>query len=147
MTRGRRISRRTALAAQRRQFPDAHGPIQAESEPYRRIWAGVMAQALWDLQKTVQAQQTGSYFLSNPIGWFRSDAQHIGSFVWVCLVMGLIPDATRERLSGMFKLSLGSDSTEDGEGEEGRTLGQMPKKEMGTRPSKKRRVPNLRKSA
>ena len=143
---GRRISKRTAAAAGRRHFPDAHGPIQAEAEPYRRLWAAVMAQALWDLQRTVEAQQTGGFFLYDPIGWFRSDEEHIGSFVWVCLVMGLIPDATRERIGGMFKLSLGSDGDEHGH-EEIRTLGKMREKQMGTRRGKKRRVPNVRKSA
>ncbi len=147
MAKGRRISPRTLNAKQHRKFPDCHGPVQGQSEPYRRLWAAVLAQAMWDLKKTAQAQQTGSFFLHDPIGWFRSDQEHVGSFVWICLVMGLVPDLTRERLSGMFKLPLGSDSTEDTDNTQIRTLGKMPKKAMGTRRSKERKRPDVRKAS
>ena len=33
------------------------------------------------------------------LAWIRSDARHFGSFLWICDLLGLHPEAIRERLS------------------------------------------------
>lgn len=60
--------------------------------PYRNLWASVMAQALNDLRDHSPAIQGWAR------AWLYDDSANARSFVWICNLLGLNPEAVRERV-------------------------------------------------
>lgn len=99
---------------QRRLSNNATEPeIPKETLSCRRLWAAVLAQALWDLRRTKEAEAKKRYYLDNPTGWFESREVFIGSFEWICQICELDSGAVRARLQQMRRLPVGDDDTRD----------------------------------
>lgn len=78
-----------------------------------RLWAAVLLQAIDDYRYKpkiftavinkvkVQAQKNDTYkrALKRGVGiWFRSDDADVGSFVWICELLGLDADVVRDKV-------------------------------------------------
>jgi hypothetical protein len=56
---------------------------------YKRLWTAVLNQAIKD------AQEIYSLYAENARAWFCSKNQGTGSFIWICMILDLDPDAFR----------------------------------------------------
>ena len=58
-------------------------------QTFKKLWSAVLNQAIKD------AQQIHSIYAEDARTWFRSKSQGTGSFIWICLILDLDPDAFR----------------------------------------------------
>ena len=61
------------------------------------LWAGVLERAIYDLKSRNHIHR------SSAKNWFRSKNHHVGTFLWVCSVLDLDPDWTREKAYNLKK--------------------------------------------
>ena len=57
------------------------GPLVADDQPYRALWAAVVYQAIADLNRIGYARRAKE--------WIYSDQQGVGSMRWVCDMIDL----------------------------------------------------------
>ena len=64
------------------------------TESYQRLWAAVLEQAIKDVRSDLRAHKSKvkSIFSEGAWSWFRSESQEIGSFHWICMMLGLEPN-------------------------------------------------------
>lgn len=55
----------------------------------KNLWSAVLNKAIED------AQENYSIYAEDARAWFRSKSQRTGSFIWICLILNLDPDAFR----------------------------------------------------
>jgi hypothetical protein len=55
----------------------------------KKLWSAVLNQAIKD------AQEIHSVYAEDARSWFSSKSQGTGSFIWICLILDLDPDAFR----------------------------------------------------
>jgi hypothetical protein len=68
----------------------------AEWDKARALWTAVLIQAAVDLSGKDAGKGLSPIIKSSAKRWFLSPADHIGSFVWVCEILGLDPARTRK---------------------------------------------------
>lgn len=69
----------------------------AENEGCVRLWASVVRLAAADMVHT--GRHVKEPHKTQALAWFMSKAQHIGSFLWCCDMLGLDVQAVREKLT------------------------------------------------
>ena len=75
-----------------RQVPDAR-----RTQPVQQLWSAVLHRSLQDLDpRKLYASPANTGALAAQ--WFQSDDEQPGSFLWICLNLGLDPATIRERL-------------------------------------------------
>ena len=63
--------------------------IDVMDQTFKILWSAVLNQAIKD------AQEIHSIYAEDARAWFRSKNQGTGSFIWICLILDLDPDAFR----------------------------------------------------
>ena len=57
----------------------------------KELWAAVLEQAIQDFNR-------GYFYAENARAWFESESEEIGSFLWICRMLGVDAERTREIL-------------------------------------------------
>jgi|GEM_PF-5989221 len=65
---------------------------KADQRPYLRLWRAVLVQAVRDLR----TRKTGT-IPKGTYAWFTSADQDLGSYLWICWVLGIDPACLREQ--------------------------------------------------
>lgn len=65
-------------------------------EPERRIYWGILAQAIKDVRSS--CKWGNKHDRDDAMRWIKSEADHTGSFLWVCDMLDIDPDWVRESL-------------------------------------------------
>lgn len=100
-------------------------------DPYVRLWAAVMAQAVSDVRTAVKRgrlrtipdpSQVDDSEMRGAICWIISDDKRPGGFLWCCDLFDMNPDyvryeATRARPTGVMKYALRHFGAEDDDDE------------------------------
>jgi hypothetical protein len=71
-----------------------------EMNPEMILWSRVLLQAIWDLAGIkLKVQKSEAPRLQRRTrAWFLSTKDSVGSFIWICNILSLDPDAVRERV-------------------------------------------------
>jgi hypothetical protein len=71
-----------------------------EMNPEMVLWSRVLLQAIWDLAGIkLKVQKSEAPRLQRRTrAWFLSTKDSVGSFIWICNILSLDPDAVRERV-------------------------------------------------
>ena len=75
------------------------GPF--EGNPYIKLWAAVVENALEDIQRKTWKGPMGQYqeiWRDNALNWFKSNETHLGSFLSLCPILNLDPQAVRKAI-------------------------------------------------
>jgi hypothetical protein len=72
----------------------------SEMNPEMVLWSRVLLQAIWDLAGIkLKVQKSEAPRLQRRTrAWFLSTKDSVGSFIWICNILALDPDAVRERV-------------------------------------------------
>jgi hypothetical protein len=68
--------------------------VDGEAAGFRRLWAGVLLQAIRDIsavdniENGIRDTRAGGFSASRLKGWFASDAMTVGAFAWICSYLG-----------------------------------------------------------
>ena len=65
--------------------------IDIMTEGCRRLWAAVLEQAVEDVKRGRDNSDTA-------LSWFQSDSENVGSFLWVCGILGIDPESIKRIL-------------------------------------------------
>jgi hypothetical protein len=65
--------------------------IDIMAESCKRLWAAVLEQAIEDVNR-------GGFYAQKARVWFQSKSEDVGSFLWVCWMLGIDPDSTKRIL-------------------------------------------------
>lgn len=69
----------------------------------KSLWAAVLWQALGDAVRLARAKRpTPRHWHQDALDWFANESVEIGSFRWICDLMGLDPNRVRERVERMM---------------------------------------------
>lgn len=87
--------------------------LDAEPEPQddavafkacKQMWASVMWQALVDaVRLSVAVRPIARFWHQDALEWFADDADGVGSFCWICDLMGLDPERVRQGVERMIE--------------------------------------------
>ncbi len=89
---------------------DLENEVQHELSPHDLIlWKAVLMQALDDLKRVNETESNGQFFLYDPRGWFDSEGDEVGSFLWVCRVLGLDVSIIRSEMHELLGVPVGED--------------------------------------
>ena len=73
-----------------------------EFAPYLRLWAAVMKQGI-DLAALAYFRRGDSERPEYDLYWFESDSNEVGSFNWICDVLGYDPNTARYLAKSKFR--------------------------------------------
>jgi hypothetical protein len=78
--------------------------------PETILWSRVLLQAIWDLSgiKLKLPKKEASTLQRRTRAWFSSFNDSPGSFIWICHVLSLDPDAVRQRVLTKSTAELGA---------------------------------------
>jgi hypothetical protein len=72
--------------------------------PFIGLWSDVLRLAFEDARGGllgVSPRYGDRAVATDALQWFRSEVDEVGSFVWICDLLGLDPDAVRASLKGL----------------------------------------------
>ena len=74
--------------------------MNPEMSPEMVLWSRVLLQAIWDLAGIkLKVQKSEAPRLQRRTrAWFLAKKDSPGSFIWICNILGLDPDAVRDRV-------------------------------------------------
>ena len=75
---------------------------QVYLHPYRKLWAAVLLQAIKDLTAgTINSDIVNNHrrrIAGSTQYWLKADSDGVGSFIYICNVMGMDADKTRSKI-------------------------------------------------